>query len=176
VKTSTSATDVPRYRVFRAGERVAEVATSARCGARTWSPSSRLLVFLEQRAVEAGLRLRYVRKEETCRCTAPSIDTAPAGRFRGKLVVSMRPFKPRGRDPRNRRSPPAIQGVHGAPVHLGRPDLIGIEDLGHPWAGDPTEVREDELPLSGPAASRRNRWCSTRVPRCASRTRRATCW
>jgi len=37
--------------------------------------------------------------------------------------------------------------VHGAPVHLGRPDLIGIEDLGHPWAGDPTEVREDELPL-----------------------------
>src|SRR5712691_23910 len=37
--------------------------------------------------------------------------------------------------------------VHGAPVHLGRPDLIGIEDLARPWAGDPTEVREDELPL-----------------------------
>jgi uncharacterized protein YcsI (UPF0317 family) len=75
-----------------------------------------------------------------------SIDTAPAGRFRGKLVVSMRPFKPEdairaieitSRYPR----------VHGAPVHLGRPDLIGIEDLARPWAGDPTEVREDELPL-----------------------------
>jgi uncharacterized protein YcsI (UPF0317 family) len=37
--------------------------------------------------------------------------------------------------------------VHGAPVHLGRPDLIGIQDLSKPWVGDPTEVREDEIPL-----------------------------
>src|SRR3954468_17864564 len=72
-----------------------------------------------------------------------SVDTVPAGRFRGKLVGSMRPFTPANairaieitsRYPR----------VHGAPVHLGRPDLIGIEDLGRPWAGDPTEVRADE--------------------------------
>jgi len=32
-------------------------------------------------------------------------------------------------------------------VHIGRPDLIGIEDLGRPWAGDATEMRADELPL-----------------------------
>jgi uncharacterized protein YcsI (UPF0317 family) len=75
-----------------------------------------------------------------------SVDTAPAGRFRGKLVVSMRPFRPAdairaieitSRYPR----------VHGSPVHLGDPRLIGIEDLNKPWAGDPTEVRDGELPL-----------------------------
>ena len=37
--------------------------------------------------------------------------------------------------------------AHGAPVHIGRPDLIGVGDLGKPWAGDATEVRADELPV-----------------------------
>jgi uncharacterized protein YcsI (UPF0317 family) len=32
-------------------------------------------------------------------------------------------------------------------VHLGDPRMIGIEDLKKPWAGDPTEVREGEVPL-----------------------------
>jgi uncharacterized protein YcsI (UPF0317 family) len=75
-----------------------------------------------------------------------SVDTVPAGPFRGKLVVSMRPFKPAdairaieitSRYPR----------VHGAPIHLGFPELIGIENLEQPWAGDPTEVRGGELPV-----------------------------
>jgi uncharacterized protein YcsI (UPF0317 family) len=75
-----------------------------------------------------------------------SIDTVPAGRFRGKLVVSMRPFRP----------PDAIRAieitsryprVHGAPVHIGNPRAIGIEDLARPWAGDATAVHADELPL-----------------------------
>jgi len=140
-------TDVPRYRVFRDGERVEEVGDIR----ALWRED--LVAFVlgcsfsfEQALLEAGLRLRYVEEGKNVPMYRTSIDTAPAGRFRGKLVVSMRPFKPAdairaieitSRYPR----------VHGAPVHLGRPDLIGIEDLGHPWAGDPTEVREDELPL-----------------------------
>ena len=37
--------------------------------------------------------------------------------------------------------------VHGAPVHIGRPELIGIEDIDSPWVGDRTEVKNDELPV-----------------------------
>jgi uncharacterized protein YcsI (UPF0317 family) len=37
--------------------------------------------------------------------------------------------------------------VHGAPVHLGRPDLIGIHDLGRPDYGDPVPLAEDEVPV-----------------------------
>lgn len=94
----------------------------------------------------AGLRLRYVDEGRNVPMYRTSLETVPAGRFRGKLVVSMRPFKPAdairaieitSRYPR----------VHGAPVHIGRPELIGIKNLRQPWAGEATEVLEDELPL-----------------------------
>jgi uncharacterized protein YcsI (UPF0317 family) len=37
--------------------------------------------------------------------------------------------------------------VHGAPVHLGDPSLIGISDLSRPDYGDAVEVAPDELPV-----------------------------
>ncbi len=37
--------------------------------------------------------------------------------------------------------------VHGAPVHLGDPSLIGIADLSQPDYGDAVEVLPDELPV-----------------------------
>ena len=140
-------TDVPRYRVFRAGRLEGEVASLA----QLWRDD--LVTFIlgcsfsfEEALMAAGLRLRYVEQGRNVPMYRTSVDTAPAGRFRGKLVVSMRPFKPAdairaieitARYPR----------VHGSPIHLGDPRMIGIEDLDKPWAGDPTEVREDELPL-----------------------------
>lgn len=140
-------TDVPRYRVFRDGALVEEVGDIC----ALWRDD--LVAFVlgcsfsfEQALLEAGLRLRYVEQGKNVPMYRTSIDTAPAGRFRGKLVVSMRPFNPAdairaieitSRYPR----------VHGSPVHIGRPDLIGIDDLAQPWEGDPTDVREDELPL-----------------------------
>ena len=140
-------TDVPRYRVFRNGILEDEV-----CALHNlWRDD--LVTFVlgcsfsfEQALLDAGLPLRYVEQGRNVSMYRTSIDTAPAGRFRGKLVVSMRPFKPAD----------AIRAIeitsryprsHGAPVHIGRPELIGIADLRQPWAGDPTEVLEDELPL-----------------------------
>src|SRR6058998_3089492 len=117
-------TDVPRYRVFRNGERVEDVGDIR----ALWRED--LVAFVlgcsfsfEQALLEAGLRLRYLEEGKNVPMYRTSIDTAPAGRFRGKLVVSMRPFKPAdairaieitSRYPR----------VHGAPVHVGRPDLV----------------------------------------------------
>src|SRR6266850_3377684 len=140
-------TDVPAYRIFRNGRQEGDVSDLR----DLWRED--LVTFVlgcsfsfEEALMEAGLRLRYVEQGRNVPMYRTSIDTTPAGLFRGKLVVSMRPFKPAdairaieitSRYPR----------VHGAPVHIGRPDLIGIEDLARPWAGDPTEVREDELPL-----------------------------
>jgi hypothetical protein len=37
--------------------------------------------------------------------------------------------------------------VHGAPVHIGDPSLIGIADLQQPDYGDAVEVMPDELPV-----------------------------
>jgi uncharacterized protein YcsI (UPF0317 family) len=140
-------TDVPRYRIFRHGVLEEEVSDLR----AVWRDD--LVTFVlgcsfsfEQALMDAGLRLRYVDEGRNVPMYRTSIDTQPAGRFRGKLVVSMRPFRPAdairaieitSRYPR----------VHGAPVHIGRPDLIGIAELDKPWAGDATEVRADELPL-----------------------------
>jgi uncharacterized protein YcsI (UPF0317 family) len=140
-------TDVPRYRVFRNGSQAEDVNDLR----DLWRDD--LVTFVlgcsfsfEQALMEGGLRLRYVDEGKNVPMYRTNVDTVPAGRFRGKLVVSMRPFKPAeairaieitARYPR----------VHGSPVHLGRPDLIGIGDLSKPWAGDPTEVRADELPV-----------------------------
>jgi uncharacterized protein YcsI (UPF0317 family) len=140
-------TDVPRYRVFRDGVQSEDV-TDLR---ELWRGD--LVTFVlgcsfsfEQALMDAGLPLRYVEQGHNVSMYRTNVDTTPAGRFRGKLVVSMRPFKPAD----------AIRAIeitsryprsHGAPVHIGRPDLIGIDDLSRPWAGDPTEVRADELPL-----------------------------
>ena len=140
-------TDVPRYRVFRDGALTEEV-TDLR---DLWRDDLVSFVLgcsfsFEQALMEAGLPLRYVEQGRNVSMYRTSLDTVPAGRFRGKLVVSMRPFKPAD----------AIRAIeitsryprsHGAPVHIGRPDLIGIDDLARPWAGDATEVHEDELPL-----------------------------
>jgi uncharacterized protein YcsI (UPF0317 family) len=60
--------------------------------------------------------------------------------------VSMRPFK----------AADAIRAVqvsasfprsHGAPVHLGFPEQIGISDISHPDYGDAVPVHTDELPV-----------------------------
>jgi len=140
-------TDVPRYRVFRDGALAEEVSDLR----DLWR--SDLVTFVlgcsfsfEEALMAAGLRLRYVEQGRNVSMYRTSIDCAPAGRFRGKLVVSMRPFN----------AADAIRAIeinsrypraHGAPVHLGRPDLIGVGDLATPWAGDPTEVHDDELPV-----------------------------
>lgn len=140
-------TDVPRYRVFRNGRHAEDVADLR----ALWRDDFVTFVLgcsfsFEEALTEAGLPLRYVQEGKNVPMYRTGIDTVPAGRFRGKLVVSMRPFRPAD-------AIRAIQitsrypGVHGAPVHIGRPDLIGIDDLARPWVGDPTEVRDDEIPL-----------------------------
>ena len=37
--------------------------------------------------------------------------------------------------------------MHGAPVHLGHPHLIGISDIAKPDYGDPVPVEPDEIPV-----------------------------
>jgi uncharacterized protein YcsI (UPF0317 family) len=75
-----------------------------------------------------------------------SIECVPAGAFSGPLVVSMRPLRPdqaiRATQITSRYGP-----VHGAPVHVGEPEAIGIADLGRPDDGDPVDVRDGELPV-----------------------------
>jgi uncharacterized protein YcsI (UPF0317 family) len=70
----------------------------------------------------------------------------PAGVFGGHRVVSMRPMTAADAI-RAIQITSRFPAVHGAPVHLGDPRLIGIRDLSQPDFGDAVDVRSDELPV-----------------------------
>lgn len=140
-------TDLPSYRVWRNGELVAEPDNVLDC----WRDD--LVSFLigcsftfDFALFEAGLPVRHVELG----CNVPMFRTnvrcASSGKFSGPLVVSMRPMKPAD-------AIEAVQitarlpQVHGAPVHIGLPEQIGIRDLQAPDYGDSVPVNEDELPV-----------------------------
>jgi uncharacterized protein YcsI (UPF0317 family) len=140
-------TDLPRYRVYRDGELVDEPTSIE----DYWRDD--LVAFLlgcsftfEHGMLEAGIPLRHIE----CGCGVPvfrtNVPCRPAGVFHGPLVVSMRPIPAHlvaaavqisGRYP----------AVHGAPVHVGAPEALGIRDLDHPDWGDPVPVGEGEVPV-----------------------------
>ncbi len=140
-------TDLPRYRVWRDGAVVDEPTNVT----RWWRDD--LVTFaigcsfsFEQALIEDGIELRHF----TCDCTVPmyrtSIQTVPAGPFHGPLVVSMRPMTPANAI-RAVQITTRFPSVHGAPVHLGRPELIGIKDINKPDLGDAVPIRDDEIPV-----------------------------
>jgi uncharacterized protein YcsI (UPF0317 family) len=62
------------------------------------------------------------------------------------MVVSMRPVVAE-RVPEVCALTARYPRVHGAPVHVGNPEAIGIRDLSHPDWGDAVEVRNGEVPV-----------------------------
>jgi uncharacterized protein YcsI (UPF0317 family) len=140
-------TDLPRYCVYRRGELVEEPADLH----KWWRDD--LVAFLlgcsftfENALLDAGVPVRHVEMG----CNVPMYRTAimcrPAGVFHGPLVVSMRPLTPAqavtathicSRFPR----------AHGAPIHVGDPKAIGIQDLDLPDFGDPVPIRPGEIPV-----------------------------
>ena len=140
-------TDVPRYRVFRDGKEV----DSPTDLMKWWRDD--LVAFVlgcsfsfEQALLDAGLRLRHLEQGVTVSMFRTSLDTERTERFHGKLVVSMRPFTP-AEAIRAVQITSRFPNVHGAPVHLGLPEMIGIKDIAKPDYGDAVAVGEDELPV-----------------------------
>ena len=121
--------DVPSYRVFRDGELAEEVPDIS----HLWRDD--LLSFalgcsfsFEEALLADGLDVRNVSEGVNVPMYRTNIECTSAGPFSGKMVVSMRPFKAAD-------AIRAVQictrfpSVHGAPVHLGDPALIGIDNL-----------------------------------------------
>ena len=140
-------TDVPRYRVWRHGK-VADEPTNI---SSLWRDD--LVTFVlgcsfsfEQALLEAGLPLRHIAQGKNVAMYRTNIETTPAGLFHGPMVVSMRPMKAAAAI-RAVHVTSRFPNVHGAPVHLGNPALIGIADLNAPDYGDAVEVMDDEIPV-----------------------------
>jgi uncharacterized protein YcsI (UPF0317 family) len=100
----------------------------------------------EEALIEDGIPLRHVSCGANVAMFRTSLPCAPAGPFSGPLVVSMRPLKPSDAI-RAVQITSRFPAVHGAPVHLGKPEMIGIGDLTKPDYGDPVAIMDDEIPV-----------------------------
>jgi len=140
-------TDLPRYRVWRDGQLVAEP-TDIR---EIWRDD--LVSFaigcsfsFEEALIEAGLEVRHIARGCNVPMYRTNIPCVPAGVFSGPLVVSMRPMKPADAI-RAVQITSRFPSVHGAPVHLGFPEAIGISDIEKPDYGDAVPVAAGEMPV-----------------------------
>ncbi|CAN7194192.1 MULTISPECIES: putative hydro-lyase [Microbacterium] len=142
-------TDIGRYRIWRDGELVEEVADAT----AAWAEHPDLVAFLigcsftfESGLVQAGIPIRHQELGRNVPMYRTSVSCAPAGRLRGEMVVSMRPI-PAARVADAVQISGRTPAVHGAPVHIGDPASLGIHDLAHPDFGDAPEVRDGEVPV-----------------------------
>jgi len=140
-------TDLPRYRVWKNGELVAEPEDVR----EFWRGDLVSFVIgcsfsFEEALMAEGIEVRHIVRGCNVPMYRTTIATQQAGPFHGPMVVSMRPFTPRDAI-RAVQITTRFPSVHGAPVHIGKPELIGIEDIGKPDYGDAVEVRHDELPV-----------------------------
>jgi len=166
--------DLPRYRVWRRGE-LAEEPLDLHDVWRDDLVSFALgcSFSFEEALVEDGIELRHM----TCGSNVPmyrtNIPCAPAGPFAGPLVVSMRPLKPKDAI-RAIQITSRFPSVHGAPVHIGLPEAIGIRDLAKPDYGEAVPIESDELPVfwacgvtpQAVIAEVRPEFCITHAPGC----------
>ena len=139
--------DVPAYNIYRDG--VLDGSVSDVCA--FWQGDMVAFAlgcsFTFEHAVQAaGIPLWHIQNDTTVPMFRTSIETVPAGRFGGPMVVSMRAI-PENRVAEvieiSRRYPLA----HGAPVHVGSPSDIGIADIAQPDWGDPAPVEPGEIPV-----------------------------
>ncbi|MER7011484.1 putative hydro-lyase [Saccharopolyspora sp. NPDC000359] len=140
-------TDLPAYTVYRDGELVeqrSEVTdlwrddlVSFLVGCSFTFEAALLEAEVPVRHIEAGSNVPMYRTNRECR---------PAGRLSGPLVVSMRPI-PAELVPTAVRVTSRYPSVHGAPVHVGAPEALGIADIDRPDFGDAVEVRPGEIPV-----------------------------
>jgi uncharacterized protein YcsI (UPF0317 family) len=140
-------TDLPGYVVYEHGEPVAEVSDVT----GYWRGD--LVSFLigcsftfEDALREAGVPVRHIEQNRNVPMYRTNRMCRRAGEFGGPLVVSMRPV-PAAQVADAVRVTSRYPSVHGAPVHVGDPVELGIDDLGAPDFGDPVDVRVDEIPV-----------------------------
>lgn len=140
-------TDVPRYTVYVDGEKVADPTDIT----EYWRDD--LVTFIvgcsftfEAALQEGGIRIAHIDQGTNVPMYRTSIRCEPAGEISGPLVVSMRPV-PASQVPDAVRITSRYPAVHGAPVHVGNPEELGITDLSRPDFGDPVDIPAGFVPV-----------------------------
>jgi uncharacterized protein YcsI (UPF0317 family) len=139
--------DLPRYKVFEQGE----FKTDAEDVSDYFNEN--MVSFLlgcsfsfENAMLAAGLPIRNLEEGKNVSMYITNKPCTPAGPFSAPLVVTMRPMAP-DQAVRAVQVTTRFHLTHGAPVHLGNPEQIGIRNLTAPDFGDAVTIRSGEIPV-----------------------------
>ncbi|XP_054469741.1 D-glutamate cyclase, mitochondrial isoform X2 [Anoplopoma fimbria] len=100
----------------------------------------------EGRLKKAGVPVRNVEQGTNVSMYRTAVPCNPAGVFSCPLVVTMRPVPAAMLDA-------AVEVTHlnplahGAPIHIGDPALLGIQDLSRPNYGDQVQLQPGDVPV-----------------------------
>ncbi len=139
--------DIPKYRIYRDGAFTEEVTDIT----DYWEDD--MVCFLlgcsftfETALLANGIPVRHI--EENCNVPMfkTNIPCSKAGMFSGPTVVSMRPMS-HAEAIRAIQITPRFPSVHGAPIHIGDPEQIGITNIANPDFGDAVTIKEGEIPV-----------------------------
>ncbi|WP_261797559.1 putative hydro-lyase [Bacillus testis] len=140
-------TDIPKYRIYRDGTLMEEVFDVT----DIWDDN--MVGFLigcsftfEEALQNNSISIRHI--EENCNVPMyqTNIESIKAGIFEGPMVVSMRPMSEKDAI-RAVQITSRFPSVHGAPVHIGNPQAIGIRDINSPDFGDRVTIKSGEVPV-----------------------------
>jgi uncharacterized protein YcsI (UPF0317 family) len=138
-------TDLPKYRVFEKGVLKDEPKDVGHLFHKD------MVSFLlgcsfsfENAMIAAGLPVRNMEEGKNVSMYITDKPCAPAGPFACPMVVSMRPMTPE-QAVRAVQVTTRFHLTHGAPVHIGSPEAIGIRDMNKP--GDPVTIYPAEIPV-----------------------------
>ena len=149
-KDCNIATDFPKYRVYEKGVCTGEYTDVE----KFWRDD--LVSFLigcsfsfESELIEAGIEMRHNTEGVNVPMYITNIETKPAGMFHGPMTVSMRPI-PYNQIVRAVTVSGTMPQVHGTPIHIGDPSVIGIKDINKPDFGDAVTIKDGEVPVFWP--------------------------
>jgi uncharacterized protein YcsI (UPF0317 family) len=140
-------TDLPRYRVYERGtlrEEVEDVSAVFHEGMVSFLLGCSFS--FESAMLAGGLPIRNMEEGKNVSMYVTHRPCEPAGPFSAPLVVSMRPMTPE-QAVRAVQITTRFHLTHGAPIHMGNPEALGIKDTAQPEFGDPVNIYPGEIPV-----------------------------
>jgi len=103
----------------------------------------------ESALLQNNISLRHVKEGKNVAMYKTNIKLNPVDMFKGEMVVSMRPIK-KELVAKACVVTSHFPQMHGSPIQVGYPEMIGIKDIKNPDYGDKIEIKADEIPVFWP--------------------------
>ncbi|KAF4788640.1 hypothetical protein TURU_159968 [Turdus rufiventris] len=100
----------------------------------------------EKAVQKSGIPIRNVEQKCNVSMYKTSVPCYSISMFHCNLVVTMRPI-PESKLGAAVLATSELKEAHGAPIHIGDPGLLGIQDLSKPDYGDPVRLHSGDIPV-----------------------------